>query len=42
MMRIVLYAGAALGVGQAFWLKAKLTKHLPPEERRTGGTIQRQ
>jgi hypothetical protein len=42
MMRIVLYAAAALSVGQAFWLKAKLTKHLPPEERKTGGTIQRQ
>jgi FtsH-binding integral membrane protein len=46
-MRIVLYAAAALSVGQAFWLKAKLTKHLPPEERNTGerkpgGTIQRQ
>ena len=47
MMRIVLCAGAALGVGQAFWLKVKLTKHLPPAERntgerKTGGTIQRQ
>ena len=42
MMRIVLYAAAALSVGQAFWLKAKLTKQLPPEERKTGGTIQRQ
>jgi hypothetical protein len=47
MMRIQLYAGAALGVGQAFWLRAKLTKHLPPEERNTeerksGGTVQRQ
>lgn len=47
MMRIVLYAGAALGVGQAFWLRAKLTKQLPPEERNTGGpksggTVQRQ
>jgi hypothetical protein len=42
MMRIILYAAAALSVGQAFWLKAKLTKQLPPEERKTGGTIQRQ
>jgi hypothetical protein len=41
-MRIILYAAAALSVGQAFWLKAKLTKQLPPEERKTGGTIQRQ
>jgi hypothetical protein len=47
IMHIVLYAAAALNVGQAFWLKAKLTKQLPPEERntgerKTGGTIQRQ
>lgn len=47
MMRIVFYAAAALGVGQAFWLKAKLTKQLPPEERnkaepKSGGTVQRQ
>jgi drug/metabolite transporter (DMT)-like permease len=42
MMRIILYAAAALSVGQAFWLRAKLTKQLPPEERKTGGTIQRQ
>jgi hypothetical protein len=47
MMRLVLYAAAALSVGQAFWLRAKLTKHLPPEdrnsgERKGGGTIQRQ
>ena len=42
LMRIALYAVAALNVGQAFWLRAKLTKQLPPEERRTGGTIQRQ
>jgi drug/metabolite transporter (DMT)-like permease len=44
IMRIVLYAAAALSVGQAFWLKAKLTKQLPPEERKTGGgeTVQRQ
>ena len=46
-MRIALYGVAALNVGQAFWLKAKLTKQLPPEERNTGerksgGTIQRQ
>jgi len=47
MMRIVCYAGAVLGVGQAFWLKAKLTKQLPPDqsnggERKSGGTVQRQ
>jgi O-antigen/teichoic acid export membrane protein len=42
IMRIALYAVAALNVGQAFWLKAKLTKQLPPEERKPGGTIQRQ
>lgn len=47
MMRIMFYAAAALGVGQAFWLKAKLTKQLPPEERgaerpKSGGTVQRQ
>lgn len=47
MMRIVCYAGAAIGAGQAFWLKARLTKQLPPEERstgerKTGGTVQRQ
>lgn len=47
IMRIALYAVAALNVGQAFWLKAKLTRQLPPEERRaaqrkTGGAIQRQ
>ena len=47
IMRIVLYGAAVLNVGQAFWLKAKLTKHLPPEERNTGerksgGTVQRQ
>ena len=41
IMRIALYAVAALNVGQAFWLKAKLTRQLPPEERGTG-TIQRQ
>ena len=40
MMRIVFYAAAVLSVGQAFWVKAKLTKHLPPEERKS--TIQRQ
>jgi hypothetical protein len=42
IMRIAFYAAAALNLGQAFWLKAKLTKQLPPEERKTGGTIQRQ
>ncbi len=42
IMRVVLYAAAAVSAGQAFWLKAKLTKQLPPEERRSGGTIQRQ
>ena len=42
IMRIALYAAAALNVGQAFWLKAKLTKQLPPEDRKTGGTVQRQ
>ncbi|HJT12266.1 MAG TPA: hypothetical protein VJ790_06590 [Dongiaceae bacterium] len=42
IMRVVLYAAAAVSVGQAFWLKAKLTRQLPPEERRSGGTIQRQ
>ena len=42
IMRVVLYAAAAVSVVQAFWLKAKLTKQLPPEERRSGGTIQRQ
>lgn len=47
MMRIMFYAAAALGVGQAFWLRAKLTKQLPPEERtsaepKRGGTVERQ
>jgi hypothetical protein len=42
IMRVVLYAAAAVSVGQAFWLKAKLTKQLPPDERKSGGTIQRQ
>ena len=42
MMRVILYGAAALNVGQAFWLKAKLSKHLPPEERKPGGAIQRQ
>lgn len=43
IMRIAFYAAAALNLGQAFWLKAKLTRQLPPEEqRKTGGTIQRQ
>ncbi len=47
IMRMVLYGAAALNVGQAFWLRAKLTRQLPPEERNTGdrksgGTIQRQ
>ncbi len=47
IMRLVLFAAAALSVGQAFWLKARLTKQLPPEarntaERKSGGTVQRQ
>ncbi len=52
IMRIVFCAAAALNVGQAFWIKAKLTRQLPPEERntgerntgerKTGGTVQRQ
>lgn len=47
IMHIALYAVALFNVGQAFWLKAKLTRQLPPEqrntgERKTGGTIQRQ
>ena len=42
LMRIVFYAAAVVSVGQAFWLKAKLTKQLPPEERKTGGAVQRQ
>lgn len=51
LMRIAFYAAAALGVGQAFWLKAKLTRQLPPPERtgerntgerESGGTVQRQ
>ena len=47
IMRVVLYAAVAVSVGQAFWLKAKLTKSLPPEERKVAerksvGTIQRQ
>jgi hypothetical protein len=47
LMRIVFYGAAALSVGNAFWVKAKLTKQLPPEERnagerKPGGTVQRQ
>jgi hypothetical protein len=47
ILRIAFYAAAALNLGQAFWLKAKLTRQLPPlerntGERKTGGTIQRQ
>jgi hypothetical protein len=42
IMRIVLYGAAALNIGQAFWLRAKLTRQLPPEDRKSGGTIQRQ
>ncbi len=42
IMRVVHYAAAAVSLGQAFWLKAKLTKQLPPDERKSGGTIQRQ
>lgn len=42
IMRIVLYAAAVVNVVQAFWLKARLTRQLPPEERRTGGPVQRQ
>jgi hypothetical protein len=41
IMRVALCAAAAVSVGQAFWLKAKLTKQLPPEERKSGGAIQR-
>lgn len=42
IMRIALYAVAALNVGQAFWIRAKLSRQLPPEERKTGNTIRRQ
>jgi drug/metabolite transporter (DMT)-like permease len=35
LMRIVFYGAAALGVGQALWVKAKLIKHLSAEERST-------
>ena len=47
IMRLVLLAAAALSVGQAFWLKARLTRQLPPEERsaaerKSGGTVERQ
>jgi hypothetical protein len=47
IMRIAFYAAAALNAGQAFWLRAKLTRQLPPEERnvaerKSGGTVQRQ
>ena len=47
ILRIAICAVAVLNVGQAFWLKARLTKQLPPEERnvgerKTGGTVQRQ
>jgi predicted MFS family arabinose efflux permease len=52
IMRVVLGAAAVVNVIQAFWLKAKLTRQLPPEERNTGepnaaarksgGTVQRQ
>ncbi|HKP22556.1 MAG TPA: hypothetical protein VJV39_01740 [Dongiaceae bacterium] len=46
LMRIVFYGAAALSVGNAFWVKAKLTKQLPPEERsaerKSSGTVQRQ
>jgi len=47
IMRIVFGAAAVVNVGQAFWIKAKLTRQLPPEERntgerKTGGTVQRQ
>lgn len=44
IMRVVFLAAAAISAGQAFWLKARLTKHLPPEERpeqRRTSTIQR-
>ena len=42
ILRIALYAAAVLNLGQAFWIKAKLTRQLPPEQCKTGGTIQRQ
>ena len=42
IMRVVLGAAAMVSVGQAFWLKAKLTKQLSPEERKAGGSVQRQ
>jgi hypothetical protein len=46
IMRLVLLAAAALSVGQAFWLKARLTRQLPPEDGKTAerksGTVQRQ
>jgi uncharacterized membrane protein YedE/YeeE len=47
IMRIVICAAAVLNVIQAFWLRAKLTRQLPPEERSAGprkatGTVQRQ
>jgi hypothetical protein len=42
IMRIVFCAGAVVNLGQAFWIKAKLTRQLPPEEqRKTGSTVQR-
>lgn len=42
LLRLVFYAVAAIDVAVAFWLKAKLTKQRNPEERKTGGTVQRQ
>jgi len=42
IMRIAICAAAVLNVGQAFWLKVKLTKQLPSEERKPGGMVQRQ
>jgi len=43
IMRIVFCAAAVVNLGQALWIRAKLTKQLPPEEqRKTGSTVQRQ
>ena len=47
IMRLVLGAASVVNAVQAFWLRAKLTRQLPPEERdagqrKSGGTIQRQ
>ena len=52
IMRVVLGAAAVVNAVQAFWLRAKLTRQLPPEQRnaeersaaarKSGGTVQRQ